>query len=242
MGIKIESINGLCNIINVYFMKTFYIIAILFLLTFFASCETVSIQFTESQPSHKTKRSKIPKRMHGYYLGQGNGNKSENKSLRISEQSIVLYRTESITASKAEIFKELGREVGDDSLIIIANNKFENVQVSFIKHTDSVNLIIPENDTLFVFQENYALIKYKNKWFINQKTAQSNWTTTVLWRELNSIYLSDLVNSSQIDSLGQIFEIDSIGSNSYLLHPDKKHIKQILNKLGTETEYKLIIE
>ena len=188
MGIKIESINGLCNIINVYSMKTFYIIAILFLFTFFTSCETVSIQFTESQPSHKTKRSKIPKRIHGYYLRQGNGNKSENRSLRISEQSIVLYRTESITASKAEIFKELGREVNDDSLIIIANNKFENVQVSFIKHTDSVNLIIPENDTLFVFQENYALKKYKNKWFINQKTAQSNWTTTVLWNELNSIY------------------------------------------------------
>jgi hypothetical protein len=202
---------------------------LIFLLIILLSCGP-AIRFEEPQPSGTRNLMRIPKAFWGLYINQ-----TDSSLLKINATLITKVWDEFTTLSQDQMLQEFDTIFHQDTRIQLT----ENLYIDFNIHGDSTIVHSIGIDTIFCKTPCQIIRRHKGYLFLNFKTEDSLWTVKLLSIRQGYLDIQDLVSLSEIDSLKEIIEIDTIrGTDStkidqFRLHPSKRDIKEILNHKRT---------
>lgn len=201
-------------------MKSLKRIAKLILLASFLSCGS-PVSFNEPQPVDSKNLAEFPKRLHGEYL-----NSRDGSVILINNSLIVrVYNT------KRKLHEEKSDstiQIEGDSILNLNTNERELLS----GEGDSIIINSSLIDTLFRFNSEHVVRKYKGAYFLNKLIAQEKWDVKKMELSKGTLYIGSIETKEEIESLATIAENndDTLVNQSYSL--TKKQFKEFMRTDG----------
>jgi hypothetical protein len=195
------------------------------------------VRFEEAQPTGKRDFKKFPRNYRGQYL-----NLDDSSVLTIDSKNISREWNQFSVIEKDSLFTELDTVFEEDILLQLSDNW--QIEVKLIG--DSAEVKSHRVNTVFSISENHKLRKYKGYLFLNYFLAENAWDVEVLKKENGSLSFEKLVYASDIDTLTEIINIETVTDTindkiqEYILKPKRKELKQILKAKKAGKKYKKI--
>ena len=191
--------------------KTTLFIGSIFLLIFLYACKKNLAQFSTPQPAEIKNIKSFPTFLTGRFKNDEN-----HTELEIFQDQMVQAISFNDTVSSAEK---------------TALEKEKNIQISVLN--DSLYLASYQiKDTLFDLKRGDVLKKWKGRYFLNQQTPNQTWEVTQLYYRKNSIALSDISDSENIEKAQNLTETteDTLPVKTH--HVNKKEFKKFIEENG----------
>ncbi|MBY0537202.1 MAG: hypothetical protein K2P88_15230 [Chitinophagaceae bacterium] len=196
--------------------------------TFF-SCDSPA-RFDQPQPDGEPILSSIPFQLKGSYASS-----DSTYFLLINDFSIVRKYHNLIRFNIDSLDKNL----------IVKGNTVEDTlnrqSYSYQRMGDSIIIRDEFMDTLFLFDQDHVLKRYKGYYFVNRKDENAGWELFQLNAKRNSIEMSTVANTQHLDSL-QEPSSDTGPDHHKIYHLEKKQFKHFLRHDGfgnTSTFYRI---
>lgn len=184
------------------------------------------MRFETPQPEGQKDEKSIPRRLTGVYFN-------------IDDSTKLTVTTKEIIETLEKDFKGLLTELDSvDRVTIKTDTSFseisENFRLDIVVKRDSIFQHLDYKDTLFTFDKNDILRKFKGYYFLNRKRSANSWSVTKLTKTRKTIILGTVSIKADIENLRELTDIDA--DTVYNFRPTKKQLREFLNDKGFQSE------
>ena len=183
------------------------------------SCDSPA-RFDEPQPTGEPKLSSIPSILKGEFASS-----DSTYFLFINDQYIIRKYYSLISFKRDSLDKGL----------LIQNNVVEDTvnhqAYSFQAYGDSIVIRDEFSDTLFAFDQEHAIKKYKGYYFVNRKDENAGWELFQLVLKGRELSISSVTNIQHLEEL-QASRTDTSDTAHKIYHLEKKQFKHFLRHDG----------
>lgn len=184
------------------------------------------VRFETPQPEGQKDEKSIPRRLTGVYFN-------------IDDSTKLTVTTKEIIETLEKDFKGLLTELDSvDRATIKTDTSFsetsENMRIDMVVKGDSIFQHLDYKDTLFTFDKNDILRKFKGYYFLNRQRSANSWSVTKLTKTKKGIILGTVSDKTDIENLREL--TDTKADTVYNFRPTKKQLRQFLNDKGFQNE------
>lgn len=198
---------------------------ILLFIIILSSCGDL-VRFETPQPEGQKDEKSIPKRLTGVYF-----NVNDSTKLTITTKEII----ETLETDFAGLLTELDSiERATIKTDTAYSESSENMKLDMVVKGDSIFQHLDYRDTIFSFEKNDILRKFKGYYFLNRQRSPNSWSVTKLTKTKKGIILGTVSDKADIENLREL--TDTKADTVYNFRPTKKQLRQFLNDKGFKNE------
>ena len=197
------------------------IISAIIILTSLIACDGPLATFSDPQPIEIDNLTKIPKRLQGQYL-----NLTDNSKLIIDDQQIQRIYDFDIKGHRNQL--DSNTRIFGDTLIDLETKKKSLVKFD----GDSVIIHQHQIDTLFHFDNDNVIRKFKGYYFVSTRYDKENWEVQKLQLSKGQLVMSSISTKLDIDNLKAITETTQDTISPYKFQMTKKQFNEFIENDG----------